>query len=836
MVKGKLYKVASLPSSGYSEGDIYFVKNEKKIYIRTASGWEEYNGKDMVPATITPYTATTGKAGLVPAPRLDAAYSQIRHKRHLSVTGWDYVHEQDIMPSKGSGFSLNDMLINPVTNMNVFNFLSEKQIIVEISQDNGTTWVSYLDWINAETNSNYTEATFNTWKRNLLCSFSSTGFNIPRNAENKKSTQCKLRVTITAMDYDVPDGTAETEKINYWTPEHVLNTERYVFVNRTQFNVGTTGAPGIRCTLETQKASTGEWIEQYTSEKMIGWSGWNSKFVGVENSITAGATFGGAKTQTNNYWNWRFTFFICGNKEESDDETVQSQCTSGYLTSGYATIYNIFGYCRAFFTRPIYCNTPYSFTVTSDKSTKFLGVVQLFDYLSGTIGAQLFPSGVIISNSTIRGNVLMSMNNIYEGGTAEKNQLPNKYANKTYNAKSFEAIVIKTDNSTASKTANVAAIKAYTDNLTALGVNPRTDSTMPIPVNIIHNTNRVVGYIQNTYQNAGYYVGILNNYDVTYKIAIHPISGDVILTPLQPVSDSTLTTTSKLLVGAINELNGTVGLMGGDVTTALNNSTNAQETANTADTKADEAKTAASSALTKATNLEDAETTIAGQKVKVGGTITGDNLLKGLQVCSKYIEIVKDSNSYNKQSITNWCNANGITLNDYFVAPVLVFMDQDDTEPEYGLFQNIPEFSVLKGTLSTADTDSASECNRADINTSTGELSYGSAFADYGTPPEYAETEMTYPDVNSGFQTSVTLSDSEFSKFQQLGMKKYVTFSGTPSCGKKVELTLTDSSTTKLTFQHTWWAYSTAFQTDFLQFELDLSTKVLTAMYPKGMV
>lgn len=49
----KLKKVETLPTSGYSTGDIYFVSSEKKIYIRTESGWEDYGGaSDTILASI----------------------------------------------------------------------------------------------------------------------------------------------------------------------------------------------------------------------------------------------------------------------------------------------------------------------------------------------------------------------------------------------------------------------------------------------------------------------------------------------------------------------------------------------------------------------------------------------------------------------------------------------------------------------------------------------------------------------------------------------------------------------------------------------------------------
>lgn len=52
----KFKKVKTLPTSGYSTGDIYFVSSEKKIYIRTESGWEDYGASGGV-------TSLGGKTG-----------------------------------------------------------------------------------------------------------------------------------------------------------------------------------------------------------------------------------------------------------------------------------------------------------------------------------------------------------------------------------------------------------------------------------------------------------------------------------------------------------------------------------------------------------------------------------------------------------------------------------------------------------------------------------------------------------------------------------------------------------------------------------------------------
>ena len=53
----KFNKVKNLPTSGYNVGDVFFVSSEKKIYIRTASGWEKYvcdiTTEDIVDGAVT---------------------------------------------------------------------------------------------------------------------------------------------------------------------------------------------------------------------------------------------------------------------------------------------------------------------------------------------------------------------------------------------------------------------------------------------------------------------------------------------------------------------------------------------------------------------------------------------------------------------------------------------------------------------------------------------------------------------------------------------------------------------------------------------------------------
>lgn len=63
----KFNKVNTLPTSGYNEGDVYFVKSEKKIYVRTATGWEDYSGDG----------SGGGVASKLLNPRLDGSSSPV---------------------------------------------------------------------------------------------------------------------------------------------------------------------------------------------------------------------------------------------------------------------------------------------------------------------------------------------------------------------------------------------------------------------------------------------------------------------------------------------------------------------------------------------------------------------------------------------------------------------------------------------------------------------------------------------------------------------------------------------------------------------------------------
>lgn len=100
----------------------------------------------------------------------------------------------------GPYFGVAEKATLDITSANRLAFLPADQIIIERSTDAGTTWVD----------AGISDST----KTGL---FSAEGsYNVPIGSlDGKNSCNCMVRITITGMKYDVPEGTAETEKYQY---------------------------------------------------------------------------------------------------------------------------------------------------------------------------------------------------------------------------------------------------------------------------------------------------------------------------------------------------------------------------------------------------------------------------------------------------------------------------------------------------------------------------------------------------------------------------------------------------------------------------------------------
>ena len=189
---------------------------------------------------------------------------------------------------------LNDVTLQALVNTTRANrlaFLPADQIIIEQTTDGGNTWVS----------ANVSDA-------DKVALFSETRVNIyiPR-INNARSTLCGLRVTFTAMKYNVPDGTAETDKYSYWNSSNVVKAERYCQLKEFYFWLSSVSDTiGVKVERATG-ANPNNWYTIFddSSFYMNGWSGCD--YINFFQN-----TFGGNITQTGNMWNYRITFMTKG--------------------------------------------------------------------------------------------------------------------------------------------------------------------------------------------------------------------------------------------------------------------------------------------------------------------------------------------------------------------------------------------------------------------------------------------------------------------------------------------------------------------------------------------
>lgn len=206
-------------------------------------------------------------------------------------------------------------LIN-ITRANRLAFLPADQIIIEQTVDGGQTW----------TDAGYTDSQ----KAYLFSGLKSQWFNIPK-LDGKVNTLCGLRVTITANKYNVPSGTAETEKYNFWDNEHYISSERYCSLTDFWFWLSSS-ENAISIKIEAaSRANPNSWKALFNHPEWgaTGWSG--SNYCRISYNL-----FGGGSGQPSQSCNYRFTFMT---KPSGGKNTLGTQ----YQTQQQA-ISSIMGY------------------------------------------------------------------------------------------------------------------------------------------------------------------------------------------------------------------------------------------------------------------------------------------------------------------------------------------------------------------------------------------------------------------------------------------------------------------------------------------------------------
>lgn len=183
-------------------------------------------------------------------------------------------------------------------------FLPADQIIIEQSTDAGATWV---------------DAGISDQYKTSLFTGALPSIGIPLKG-GVRNTDCMLRITITGMKFNVPGGTAETNKFSYWTVANYLSSERYCRLDDAWFWVS-----AISDKIYTKvEYSLGSSPNSWTLERegyFTGWSGGN--YI----SLTSIA-FGGYSGQTSNPWFRRFTFRTATSANDFDNAKLATTYTT----------------------------------------------------------------------------------------------------------------------------------------------------------------------------------------------------------------------------------------------------------------------------------------------------------------------------------------------------------------------------------------------------------------------------------------------------------------------------------------------------------------------------
>ena len=197
-------------------------------------------------------------------------------------------------------------------------FLPGDQIIIEKTTDGGAMWV---------------DAGVSDGAKSQIFSDASTGgVSLPL-IDGVRNLKCGLRITITAMKYNVPAGTPETEKYNYWNVDHLLASgyqERYCTLKDFYFYISSAAdSMGVKIERSGGKADH-TWVTVFddSSYYMTGCSGVD--YVRIPQS-----TFGGGSGQTGNYWNYRFTFMTKGQNGTTTMGGSATQAQAIYQINAY---------------------------------------------------------------------------------------------------------------------------------------------------------------------------------------------------------------------------------------------------------------------------------------------------------------------------------------------------------------------------------------------------------------------------------------------------------------------------------------------------------------------
>lgn len=353
---------------------INWVKSKFVTALGTSGNYLTWTRNNTTNNITIPYSTNSGTASKLGSSTVGSSVRPI----YLSGGSPNQVSSiQTTLLSEPSVASVSPTTQSLVTTMagNKLVLLPASQIIIETTTDGGATWAS----------ANVSDDAKATMFRGTVAQ---SGVYIPL-INGAKNKLCGLRITFTAMRYNVPANTAETDKYTYWNSSYVQSTERYTTLNGLYLWVS-----AVNCVIRTTVyAATGanpnNWVQMSNTAdvNMTGWSGGN--FIPCNNQ-----TFGGATSQTGNYWNYRIVCFtdVSGGGEFPSTYTSSAQViyrVAGYGPNTWTVPNNLFGIDHLY-TWDNSANAIFPANVTSTAFVKSGGTSSQFLKADGSVDSNTY--------------------------------------------------------------------------------------------------------------------------------------------------------------------------------------------------------------------------------------------------------------------------------------------------------------------------------------------------------------------------------------------------------------------------------------------------------------
>ena len=308
MVKTKLGKVSLTPKGEWNSATAY---EQLDLVSYGGSSWVAKKSNTNVAPSESDFWIMIAKSGVTDynalenKPTIPTKVSELSNDVSYVKSNGTIQYARRLFPSNTENdVEFGTMSLCPWSNGNKFAFLPAENIVVEETTDGGVTWS--------------VKTVSKSAKIRLFYNQGGELIKLPKK-DGTNSILCGLRITITAGNFDYPDGTTDANRMNYWSSDYFLSANRYCAVNALYiFNTGYyTSGMNFTCEVSTLKSPTLQSWTRVASSIVNGGSG--TSFVDV-NGMSA-VVFGGYNDQLSNNWFWRFTFF---NRKDSSTTGANS--------------------------------------------------------------------------------------------------------------------------------------------------------------------------------------------------------------------------------------------------------------------------------------------------------------------------------------------------------------------------------------------------------------------------------------------------------------------------------------------------------------------------------